>query len=243
MRSSRCTFSTAAALHRIFIAPIEHTHRRPVQVIHLTRAQAPKLHPMNRHQKRSYASLPSAEQQVNRLPRDQEIEDKMIHLVTEDNKLSPPQYTSSVLNSIDPKTHILMMVALPPERGSREEHEWPICKIVSKKALHEEKAKAKKKENPSATVKTIELNWAIDPHDLRHRLQRMQYFLAKGYRVDVVMAGKRKGKKATAYEAANVVATVKQAVAEVEGAREWRAMDGEVGKMATVFAEGKQAVK
>jgi translation initiation factor IF-3 len=129
------------------------------------------------------------------------------------------------------------MVALPDDA-----HSYPVCKIQDKRLLREaEKARSKKKEAPSATVKTIELNWAIDRNDLKHRLDRVKEFLAKGWRVDVVMAGKKKGRKATPEEAENLVRSVKGVLVEVDGAKEWKAMDGKVGGLATIYAEGKLA--
>jgi translation initiation factor IF-3 len=166
----------------------------------------------------------------------------MVRIVSEDNKLSPPQYTSSVLGSIDRKNETLMMVATSDSDPDSEATSYPVCKILSKKAMHEaEKARQKKKELPSATVKTIELNWAIDPHDLQHRLQRVKDFLNKGWRVDVVMAGKKRGRKATPEEMKALVEKVREAMKEVQGSKEWRDMEGNLGATATIYLVGKLA--
>jgi translation initiation factor IF-3 len=240
MRSSRCAFSTAAALHRVFIAPIEHSHVLPAR--QLPAASAPKLHNASIRQASS-ASLPTVKR---RLPRDDEIQDYMVRIVSEDNKLSPPQYTSSILNSMDRKNETLIMVAMgnsDPDSDSGT-ISYPICRVQSKKALREaEKARQKKKELPSATLKTIELNWAIDPHDLQHRLQRVKDFLSKGWRVDVVMAGKKRGRKATPDEAKLLVEKVREAMKEVNGSKEWRDMEGSLGATATIYLVGKLAEK
>lgn len=127
----------------------------------------------------------------------------------------------------------------------------PICKIVplshflpaKYKATATEGAGLKKKEkksNPALTLKTLELNWAIDAHDLEHRLNTMKGFLRKGYRVDVLLIGKRKKRKAEPEEAQQTLRRVKEAVGEVEGAKEWKAMDGKVGGMMKLFVEGKE---
>jgi translation initiation factor IF-3 len=128
------------------------------------------------------------------------------------------------------------MVSLAPDEQS-----FPICKIQNKRNLREaEKARSKKKDSPSATVKTIELNWAIDAHDLKHRLERVKDFLVKGWRVDIIMAGKKRGRKATPEEAQSCLAAVREAIAEVEGAKEWKSMNGTVGGLVTVYAEGRE---
>lgn len=99
--------------------------------------------------------------------------------------------------------------------------------------------KKKNKENPALTLKTIELNWAIDKHDLGHRLETMRGFLRKGFRVDVLLVGKRKKRKAEPEEAANTLRGVRECIESVEGAKEWKAMEGKVGGLVKMYIEGK----
>ena len=106
-----------------------------------------------------------------------------------------------------------------------------------------EKAKAKSARSSAVTVKTIELNWAIDGNDLSHRLQRIRDFLRKGHRVEVLMAAKRKGRKATEEEARGLVDRIRAAIGECEGARESRPMEGKLLGTATIYAEGKAVAK
>jgi len=102
-----------------------------------------------------------------------------------------------------------------------------------------EKARTKGTKNPGATIKTIELNWAIDGNDLGHRLNRVKEFLGRGNKVEVVLAAKRKGRKATLEEAQSLLQKIKEAIGEVEGARETRAMEGKILQQATIYAEGR----
>jgi translation initiation factor IF-3 len=155
-------------------------------------------------------------------------------LVDEEGKLTDPRSTSDILSTIDRRTHTLVIV-VPGEPGTP-----PICKIMNKQAMREsEKAKSKANKNPAATVKTIELNWAIDANDLGHRLNKMKGFLGKGFKVEVVMAGKKKGRKATAEEAEGLIRRIKEAVEVVKGAREMKPMEGKILGQATIYAEGK----
>jgi translation initiation factor IF-3 len=115
---------------------------------------------------------------------------------------------------------------------------------MDKKAMRDaEKAKAKKERSSAVTVKTIELNWAIDGNDLRHRLDRIRDFLERGWRVEVMMAPKRKGRKASEEEARELVDRIRGVVGDVEGARESKAMEGKLLGTATIFAEGKAVQK
>ncbi|KFY61969.1 hypothetical protein V497_02673 [Pseudogymnoascus sp. VKM F-4516 (FW-969)] len=253
MRNPRCAFSAAAALHRVFILPAARPllsqFRPQLRPTTLTKSTTSTL-----FQHRGYASV---------LPRDEQIAKHnfpYVHLVDETGKLSTPQRVADILASLDRKTQSLHTVALPPPRlrsrwerppeavpsPDREEGptraapEIPVCKIINKEIVRKAAKSLKKKPaNPSQTVKTLELNWAIDPHDLGHRLRRMQEFLEKGYRVDVLLVGKRKKRKASPEEAAETLRRIREEAEGVEGAKEWKAMEGKVGGQVTVYLEGK----
>jgi translation initiation factor IF-3 len=173
-----------------------------------------------------------------RLPRDDEIKSWSVSLVSEEGKLNEPRSTADILSSIDRKTHSLVVV-VPGEPGVP-----PICKIMNKQAMREaEKAKTKASKNPGATIKTIELNWAIDGNDLGHRLNKVKEFLSKGFKVEVALAEKRKGRKATEEEAEGLLRKIREAVKEVDGAKETKPMEGKLLKPATLYAEGKAPPK
>lgn len=251
MRNLRCAFSAAAALRRVFILPAERPllsqFRPQLRSSPLTKSATSTF-----FQHRSYSSA---------LPHDEQIIKQNylhVHLVDETGKLSPPQLVSDILATLDRRTQSLITVAIPPPRlrsrweqppeaapsseegPGRTAPEIPICKIINKEAVQKAaKALKKKPSSPSQTVKTLELNWAIDPHDLQHRLKRLREFLEKGYRVDVVLIGKRKKRKASPEEAAETLRRVREAGEDVEGAKEWKAMEGKVGGAVTVYLEGK----
>lgn len=116
---------------------------------------------------------------------------------------------------------------------------YPICKILDRKAQREAHRAKPKSKSPALTVKTLELNWAIDGNDLGHRLNKMKEFLEKGNKVEVILAGKRKGRKASLEEAENVLGRIRETIAGVEGARESKAVEGIVLAQVKLFAEGK----
>ncbi|KAH0564877.1 hypothetical protein GP486_001734 [Trichoglossum hirsutum] len=166
-----------------------------------------------------------------RLPRDEEISASNVHLVDEHGTFHPPTPVRKLLASFDRKLYHLVAVA-PIESG-----QIPICKIVPRKELRD-RERAKPVKNPANIVKQLELNWAIDSNDLGHRLNKMREFLEKGMRVEVILANKRKGRKANAEEAAAVVRRIREKITEVEGAREWRSADGRVMGQMTMFLQG-----
>lgn len=129
-----------------------------------------------------------------------------------------------------------MLVIVQP---SDEPGKPPICKIIDKKEMYNKEKERKKKLKSSATSKTIELNWALDGNDLKHRIVRMQEFLGKGYKLEVVLAPKRKGRVATEEEAEELLRNIRAAVEEVKGSRETATMSGTLLATATLFFEGK----
>jgi translation initiation factor IF-3 len=174
----------------------------------------------------------------SRLPRDDEITAWSVTVVDADQKLSEPRLTSAVLESFDHKTHSLVVV-VPGEEGVP-----PICKIVNKKKEWAA-AKAKKRQQSSggaAPSKTLELNWAIEHGDLQHRLQRMRDFLEKGFKLEIVLAPKRRGRQATAEEAQGLLSRIREVVNEV-GARESKSMEGKMNGVLTLYTEGNTKKK
>ncbi len=255
MKTAKCAFNAAVALQRVFVRPIEHS-----SLLQLRSLQIQPLSPFPTKSRsifqRNYAfftapASPQTEGVKWSLPRDEEIISRYIHVVDENGKLTEPLLTSKVRTSINRKTHTLVTVAMPPPvRHDDDDGEevWeddgqpriPICRILSKQALREhEKAAQKQKRDPSKLVKTLELNWAIDGHDLGHRLDRLKDFLSKGHRVEVVMASKKKGRKATMEEAGALLKRIRAAIKEVDGAREWKPMDGRELSQATMYIERK----
>lgn len=126
----------------------------------------------------------------------------------------------------------------------------PVCRIVNKKEAYqkaqrvkEESKERKKLEDKGKSVKTLELNWAMDPNDLGHRLSKVEEFLKDGRKVEVILASKKRGRKASVEECKDVLARIRGVVGAVDGAKEAKGMEGKVGGFATMFFQGRaQAV-
>ena len=229
MRSSRCIFSTATALHRVFIAPIEQST--------LLITPPPRARPSPAfHQTRCYAAPPFPER---RLPHDDLIKSWSIILVNDDGTLGEPRSTYDVLQTIDRSVETLVQVS------PNEDATIPICKIMNRKAMREaEKAKAKAASRGGLVgTKTLELNWAIDRGDLGHRLDKMKKFLDKGLKVEIALASKRRGKQATEEEAHALLRRIREAVKEVNGAKEVKPMEGRLLRTATLYIGKAEAGK
>ncbi|EFX04180.1 translation initiation factor [Grosmannia clavigera kw1407] len=189
-----------------------------------------------------------------RLPRDREISDRYVILRQEDGSLSAPQPTSAIMARLNPQLESLVMLALPRKQDSEDAEDvedgekrkavprFPICKIVDRvaerKAEYEKTRELRRKKTLS---KELELNWAIDTHDLEHRMGKLREFLERGLRVEVSMMRKGKGKgrrHATQEEAAELLRRVRETVATVPGARETKPMEGELLRVAKLVVDG-----
>ncbi|EMC98446.1 hypothetical protein BAUCODRAFT_67597 [Baudoinia panamericana UAMH 10762] len=250
--SSHHGTSTVQALYRTFILPALQSrrisHQKP------SHATLPK--------RRTFSTTPSrlvyrgsagktfkAEERTQKW--DDEITSRIIHLVDPaTNKLAPqPSTRYDILNTLDRKTHRLIQVTPDPKPDSPEAYNFiPVCKIVSKKDLFdsERRRRINEKERKAdskkvASVKTLELNWAIEVGDLKHRLERMGEFLAEGRRVEIVLAAKKQGRKATRAECEGLLRRIGEVVEGVRGARELKGLEGKMGGFATLVLQGKTA--
>ncbi|MCJ1396852.1 hypothetical protein MMC11_000042 [Xylographa trunciseda] len=178
------------------------------------------------------------------LPRDEAIRSRTIRLVDADKRIQDPSYLPDVLTSIDRKTHFIQQVSPVDD----PEFPIPVCKIIDKKENRDQeraRAKAIKSNQHAVTMKKLELSWGIGKHDIEHRMNKVREFLEDGRRVEIVVgASRRKGQarkaaKIEAQEAAETFKTIKEALAEMEDAREWRSMEGSVGTLVTISLEPK----
>ncbi|PKS07266.1 hypothetical protein jhhlp_005868 [Lomentospora prolificans] len=162
-------------------------------------------------------------------------------IVVEGQGITGPHRTSEVLRGLDLKTHTLRLVS--ESRQGPNGLMLPVCKIFNRaeeatKKANEAAARAEKeKQKSKQKYKIVEINWAIADNDLALKSKRMKEFLESGHKVEVVLRGKRHGRKATQEEATDVLKKVKEVWAEVPGAREARAPDGDVGRVMRLYVE------
>ncbi|KAI9698740.1 MAG: hypothetical protein M1836_003850 [Candelina mexicana] len=226
--------STAQALLNVFVYASRPNRQGSGRTTKLASEQwrctsgAPNLRP---HHIRRYADFRGT---TDHRLRNAEIKAREIQLVQADGTLGPPAATSHILRTFDRNLYHLVQVSPSlPDKPT-------VCKIISKEELREkERAKAQMARKSAITAKQLELNWAIDPNDLSHRLKKMQEFLSLGRSVDIILAGKRKGRKATSEEAKAVIKTIRAKAMEVEGAKESKPMKGSMLQQVTLFFEGK----
>ncbi|RYP61525.1 hypothetical protein DL771_010112 [Monosporascus sp. 5C6A] len=267
MRRPPCIFSPARALRHVFLsstpnnAAVAPIYLSPLVLRTATTPATPRIATAPA----SASSLTKARplsttvplrkkvDQVKRRPINGQIPYKWIRLVQADGSLaSEARRTDDVLMGLDLKTWALELLA-PPPPPPRDPDSDPdaspdvdagppaaICRIVDRAAATaaaEEAARAARRK--AVGTKELELNWAIAPHDLAHKLRRLREFLAKGMQVEVMLARKRGGRTAAKDEAEALLARVREAALEgVPGAKEVRKMSGTVGGVVRLYFEG-----
>ncbi|ESZ96542.1 hypothetical protein SBOR_3044 [Sclerotinia borealis F-4128] len=212
MTNTRCVFNAASALSRVFIAPVEHS---PSQFLRSPNFCVKSLLKFNATpiQRRTVFKTTSNVVPEKRLPRDEEITAPYLRLKNAEQGLESPRSTADILRTLNLKTHRLQVMTWG------EDGEAPIARIIDKKEAHVRKKMVKSMKKPVAVVKTIEMNWAIENNDLGHRLEKMREFLEKGNKVEVLLAGKKKGRKAMVEEAEEVLKRIREFADGIDGGK------------------------
>lgn len=154
----------------------------------------------------------------------------------ETNKLRPPQSLFSILSSIDRDVQVVRALATPPDAPTVVEiitRSSLLDRLKNKEILAVENARAVRAKKP----KQIEINWALSSNDLQIKLKQLREFLDKGKRVDVLLASRKRQRKATFEEAQNVVNEIRKTIDEIDGCKEIAPMEGKVGGQALMIVQ------
>jgi translation initiation factor IF-3 len=169
------------------------------------------------------------------------INSPWVRTKTSEGALSEPQRLEDLLASIDRSKQYVM-------RLNREDDPIAIVKIVTRleliKQMHkqEDTVRNQKRLEKEKRPKQIELNWAISGNDLALKMKQMHEFLAKGKKVEILMANKRHARKATAEEARALLKAVRAKIEEMD-AHEITPMDGAILKQAILTVKMRERAK
>lgn len=188
---------------------------------------------------------PRVKTKLARLPRDDEIRERYVHIKQVDSdgveRLSGLLEVRHLLTKLDRKSQSLEVQYMPDPKDP-DSPQWPVAKIVNKKEELARKQKEKEQQKKQAAAnkeKELEFNWALAPHDVEHKLRTLQKFLAKGYKVQLLLLKKAgKGAKATKKEAETLLEKIVEAIAEVPGSKEWKGREGQLLGSMRVFIQG-----
>lgn len=155
-----------------------------------------------------------------------------------EGKLEAQTTLFSLLNSIDRETQCVIQRNKP---NPDDPADLPIVEVVTKQSLRkqlesrEEAKAAQARSMRDSKPKQIELNWAISEHDLALKMKQMAGFVEKGKKVELMLAAKKRQRRATLEEANALVKQIKASVAEIEGAR--LNMEGRIGTQALIVVQ------
>ncbi|KAI9667218.1 MAG: hypothetical protein M1821_000031 [Bathelium mastoideum] len=226
---------TRRALYEVFVFPYQLRWRFASLVWPPISAQSP-VWPSRLGHHRRYAQYRPPVQRAQ--PRNEEIQSHFVRVVDPSGKLGPAIALFDALKTLDRDTYDLVQVSSPELDPVMRERNPSICKVFSRGELRAvERAKAKPKKTPDQLAKQLEINWAIDRHDLQHRLRRLADFLGQGRRVEILLARRKSGRQATPDEASALVEKLKMTCEEA-GGKEWKGMEGRIGLMAKLHFEG-----
>lgn len=151
--------------------------------------------------------------------------------------LGDPIALQEAFRDVDRETSVLRQIS-----KTDDPNKPAIVEICSRKGLLEE---MKKKEERAADLKKnarmskpkqVELNWAIGGHDLDIKMKQLADFVEKGKKVEILLASRKRQRKATAEEAQVLHKKIKDTLAEI-GAKEIKPMEGVVGGQAMLTVQ------
>jgi translation initiation factor IF-3 len=158
---------------------------------------------------------------------DDQIEAEFVQMRQEDGKLSPATRLKTLLSEIRDDEVVL---ELSPKGQFPD---TAVVRVVERQDLLREAARKEQalkdlqKQSKQSRPKQIELNWAISEKDLMMKLNQMADFLDKGKKVEVLLAAKKRQRRASPEEAEAVLMRVRDKIEEV-GAKEVKNMEGKV---------------
>ncbi|KAG6006158.1 hypothetical protein E4U21_007268 [Claviceps maximensis] len=200
-------------------------------------------------EQRGFDKLYTTQNDINRSgrdrpPQDHEITDPQI-MVIDNGAIEGPLATSFVLTKLEANESLRMIQPYVPAdpKNDRPLCSYAVCKIVNKAdeyARQKQLRERKKAAAGKAKTKELELTWAIGNHDLGTKMRQMGGFLAKGFKVEVLLAKKKGGKQVGGKEAEAVVKRLREEV-EANGGREAKPSTGTPGATMRFYLEGKQS--
>ena len=246
MKHSRSHLTPSQCLLRVFLPAKQYPPVRPPPLTPKLRVQ-----PIRRSitlNARSIAGTTDAEGKVfvsadplRHLIKDEAIESNAVRVVQDDGKLGVPQRLDRLLHQIDRSDKGKVIIQLSKPNPQTEMCTVKICdrEPLEKAEYNKQKAlKQKQKMQKDQSPKQIELNWAISENDLLHKMTQLEAFIGKGRKVEIIIAAKRRQRKASEEEANNLLKTLRDKFTELD-AKEVSPMEGAVLKQAVLMVRKK----
>lgn len=246
--------STSRALYRIFIAPnltsspfrLQHTFLLPQAVRLLPPISTRSAGTYTRNKQKRHTLADS-------FTFDNAIDATYIDFVDTEGRFFENVLIDDAYRTFKRVSHHLVLLKPAPvdEDGVPDPNARPLCKVISKielRAQHEKKVALERrlamgKEAGDVVVKNLELNWAIESADLKHRLDKLRQFLEEGKKVEILIGPKRRGRQATEQECRGLLKAIKDLVLDIKGTSEAQEPEGVMGGVMTLIYQGPKQNK
>lgn len=162
--------------------------------------------------------------------RDAAIQAPYVRISTPDSGLLPAEPLELAMSRVRQGQEHLVQISRGNDDGVAICRIMTVSDLLKQRRDKERLQKEQKKSLKQSVPKQIELTWAIGPHDLEHKLAQLKGFIEDGKKVEIILASKKRQRKATIEEGRALLAKVREKIAEA-GARETQTMQGgQVGK-------------
>lgn len=158
---------------------------------------------------------------------DNEIRAEYVQLPHEDGKLGPQKLLRDLLNEIEDEQVIQELAPQGQYPNTAVVRITTRDELLEEVARKEQAVKALQKQSRQAKPKQLELNWAISENDLLMKIKQMTDFLDQGRKVELLLAAKKRQRRASPEEGAAVLSRLREKFEEV-GAKEIKDMQGKV---------------
>lgn len=187
---------------------------------------------------KSPEDIPSLARKLDGFVLDDNIETQYVQVKQDDGVLSEPQLLQRLLRSIDRNSQVISQIV---SRGPSSDA--AIVEVTSKDNLikrtveREKQIREQQRNTKASKPKQLELNWAIGENDLNIKLRAMEAFLEKGKKVEIMLASRKRQKRASPDEAQLLLKNVRDRINDI-GAREAK-HEGQLLKHTTLTVEKK----
>jgi len=171
--------------------------------------------------------------------RDEQIETSFVQVKREDGSLGEEEMLRLILRRIDREKETVIQLSKP---GERDVAVVQIAKISDLRERLRERERAEREKmlaERDNKPKQIELNWAISEHDLELKLKQMEQFVDEGRKVELLLAAKKRARKASQDEGNEVLKKIRERLVAID-AKEIAPMEGQVLRQAVMTVKTKK---
>ena len=152
--------------------------------------------------------------------------------------VSDPRSLSSLLREVDGSNQTFVQISKPGTQREAVVEVLTIEQLRDRFQASVALVKAQRSSQKESKAKQVELNWAIGDHDLAMKLNQLEQFLDKGKKVEIVLAPKREGRRATTQEANGLLQKIREKLVECDS-KEIAPLEGTVLRTAIMKVRKK----